>query len=138
MNPQKNKELFLMHALQHTTLNTYISLPEFRFELKRFRSIRKAIIQYDLTGNIKLPLFITHFVVLHNMFPTPIFNQFLFSEVPNEHWSILKTTLTFLNLLIQEKSIQLLTTPKVRVNLYSIAIDKEFLRELENSIKSIK
>lgn len=134
MNPQKAKEQFLMYAIKHTKLNTYVSLSEFKMELKRFRSIRRAFVAYEKTGNLELPLFITHFVILHNLFPVEVLNKFLFSEVPDIHWKKLKTTLLFLNLLVQSNTIKLLTEPVVTVRLNRIVADKKFLKVLENEI----
>ncbi len=134
MNPQKAKEKFLIYAIKHTKLENYLSLTEFKMELKRFRSIRRAFALYEKTGELDFPLFITHFVILNNMFPVQVLNQFLFSEVPDKHWNKLKTTLSFLNLLVQDKSIILLTEPKVRVRLNKIVIDKNLLKELEKQI----
>lgn len=134
MNPQKAKEQFLMYAIKHTKLDTYVSMAEFKMELKRFRSIRRAFVAYEKTKTIELPLFITHFVILHNLFPVDVLNKFLFSEVPDKHWKRLKATLSFLNLLVQDNTLKLLTTPVVTVRLNRIVADRKFLKVLENEI----
>lgn len=134
MNPQKAKEQFLMYAIKHTKLDTYVSMAEFKMELKRFRSIRRAFVTYEKTGVLELPLFITHFIILHNLFPTEVLNQFLFSEVPDTHWKRLKATLIFLDLLVQNRTLKLLTNPVVSVRLNRITADKKFLKVLENEI----
>lgn len=123
-----------MYAIKHTKLNTYLSLEEFKLELKRFRAIKRAFVAYDKSGNIDLPLFITHFVILNNLFAVNVLNQFLFSEIPSVHWKKLKTILVFLNLLVLDKKIKLLTTPVVTVNLNRITTDKKFLKVLENGL----
>lgn len=136
MNLPKTKEQFLIYAIKHTKLDTYVSLSEFKQELKRFRSIRKAFINYEKTGKLEFPLFLTHFVILNNLFPIDILNKFLFSEVPDLYWKKLKTTLTILNILVQDKKIKLLTNPIVVVRLNKIGFDKKFAKVLENEISN--
>jgi len=131
-----SKEQFLMYAIKHTKLNTYMSISEFRLELKRFKAIKRAFVAYEKHGKIELPLLITHFVILNNIFPTQVLNQFLFAEIPFPHWPKLKTVLLFLDLLIQEKILKLLTDPIVIVKLNSIHIDEKLKKLLEYEIQN--
>lgn len=132
MSSQRSKDKFLIYALKHTKIDTYISLYEFKMELKRFRSIRRAFIAHEKTGTMEFPLFITHFVILNNIFPINVLNQFLFTETPTAYWKKLKSTLLFLNLLTTEKTVKLLTDPVVKVRLNKLGIDHNFIKVLEN------
>lgn len=135
MKKPSRKDQLLIFALKNTKIDSYLSISEFKLELNRLRAIKKGLIWYELKKNVKFPAIITNFVILSNMFPCHILNQLLFAEIPEKHWSKLKTILTWLNLLVQEKTLKLPTIPTVTVRLNRIKIDNKFSEFLDNEIR---
>lgn len=132
---QKNwKDQILVFALQNTKTRQYMSIDDFREEIDRIKTIRKALEKYDAGVEVDFPRLVTNFVILNNIFTPYVINQMLFAEVPDSCWKYLKTILSWLGLLIPDKILKLPTTPQVNVRLNSLNIHKKLLKELNNVV----
>lgn len=137
---QMSNQDLLFFCIKNTNTNFFISMDEFREELTRFRSLRRLFNAYASdTREIDLRIFVSHFIVLSNIFPLNVLIQLLFSEIPDIHWSQLKTFLLWLNYLRKEtKIIKLPTKPQVIVKLNKINIDKCLLNKLNETLPTEK
>lgn len=135
MRRQIKKERLLVFALQNTKTDQYISIDEFQLELDRLKYIKKALSNYENGANPNLPLFITHFIILNNIFSCDTLNQILFSEIPEKHWIYLKTILVWLNILVTGNILKLTIHDKMFVKLNKIKTCPKLLKDLECTIK---
>ena len=67
--------------------------------MKRFKYIKRLFRKYTATGELRTRLIINHIVILSNVFGVDAATTMLFFKVEKEHWPLLKTFLTFLNLM---------------------------------------
>lgn len=132
---QKNwKEKLLMFAVQHTKMQQFMSLSEFEEEIDRLRIIRKGLSKYESGRELEFPKFITNFIILNNIFPVYVLNQLLFAEVPESSWKSLKTILSWLGILVEDKILRLPTDPIVTIRLNSLNISKRLIKDLNDVV----
>jgi hypothetical protein len=70
---------------------------DFLHDLNKIVVLKKLFKRYTSTGTINERLVLNNIIILMNVFGVKATNSMLFHRVNPEHWSILKTFLSFLN-----------------------------------------
>lgn len=89
---------FLMYAIKNYHTPNYI-LAEFENDLKRIKYIKRLIGKYKETKELKERLILNHIIMLNNAFGAEATNKILFFKIEAEDYQILKTFLSYLNIL---------------------------------------
>lgn len=74
-------------------------MSEFKDDMKRFNYLKRLFKRYRSLGEIRERLVLNHLVVLCNVFTPEIATRLLFYKMAKEDYSVLKTYLTFLNVM---------------------------------------
>lgn len=74
-------------------------MSEFKDDMKRFNYLKRLFKRYRSLGEIRERLVINHLVVLCNVFTPEVATRLLFYKMAKEDYSVLKTYLTFLNVM---------------------------------------
>lgn len=75
---------FLLYAMQHYDNPHCHELSEFEEDLKRFQYLRKLLVRYKQTGDLKERLILNHLIVLYNCFGSHATNM-LFLKLEGFH-----------------------------------------------------
>ena len=95
-----------LFALRHYD-NRGASKEEFEDDLKRFKYLKRLFRKYDISKEFKSRLIINHIIILSNVFGVDAATTLLFFKIDNQHWSILKTILIFLNYMPENEMLDL-------------------------------
>ena len=87
-----------MYAIKAYEKPNYV-LSEFKDDLKRINYLKRLFRRYRKQSDIKERLVLNHLIVLTNVFGPIVTSRLLFFKVAEEDHSILKTYLTFLNIM---------------------------------------
>ena len=93
-----NNENWIMYAIKAYEKPNYV-LSEFKDDLKRINYLKRLFRRYRKQSDIKERLVLNHLIVLSNVFGPTVTSRLLFFKVAEEDHSILKTYLTFLNIM---------------------------------------
>lgn len=74
-------------------------MSEFKDDMKRFNYLKRLFKRYRSLGEIRERLVLNHLVVLCNVFSPEVATRLLFYKMAKEDYSVLKTYLTFLNVM---------------------------------------
>lgn len=74
-------------------------MSEFNDDMKRFNYLKRLFKRHHSYGEVKERLVINHMIVLCNVFTPEVATRLLFYKMPKKDYPILKTYLTFLNLM---------------------------------------
>lgn len=72
-------------------------MSEFDEDLKRFNYLKRLFYRHKQYNEIRERLVINHLIIIFNVFGQEVGSRLLFYFIEDEHYSILKTYLTFLN-----------------------------------------
>ena len=93
---------------------------EFYDDMKRFKYLKRLFKKYSKTSILKERLILNHIIVLQNVFgPEPV-KVLLFYKINQEHWSLLKTFLVFLNYMVETELDYISTDKKLMSKLKGI------------------
>ena len=73
---------------------------EFHDDMKRFKYIKRLLRKYQDSGELKERLILNHLIVVFNVFGAEAGSTLLLFKLEPEFWSILKTFMVFLNMLL--------------------------------------
>lgn len=76
-------------------------MSEFKDDMKRFNYLKRLFKRYRKMGELRERLVLNHLVVLCNVFTPEIATRLLFFKMSEDDYSVLKTYLTFLNIMPQ-------------------------------------
>ena len=107
-----------MFAMKHYDNPTCVDEKEFLDDMKRFKYLKRLFKKYSKTGILKERLIMNHIIILQNVFKPDAVKLLLFYKISQEHWSLLKTFLVFLNYMIETE-------------LDYITIDKKLMSKLK-------
>jgi hypothetical protein len=91
-----NEDNYLVYALKNYSSPECSGMDDFEEDVKRFKYLKRLFRRYERTNVLNDRLILNHLIVLYNVLDaaaTPL----LFYKIDNDHWSILKTFLVFLN-----------------------------------------
>ena len=97
-----NEENFLVYALKNYNSPECTGMDDFEEDVKRFKYLKRLFRRYERSGVLNDRLILNHLIVLYNVFDKAA-TSLLFYKIDNEHWSILKTFLVFLNRMPMEQ-----------------------------------
>lgn len=87
---------YVKYALKHYSTPLFND-DEFIHDLNKVIVLKKLFRRYVNSGNINERLVLNNLIILLNVFGVEAANTILFFKTRQEHWSILKTFLTFLD-----------------------------------------
>lgn len=93
-----NEENILLYCIKAYDKPNCI-MSEFEDDVKRFNYLNRLFTRYSKFGEIRERLVLNHLVILYNVFGPDVTTRLLFYKISEEHYSILKTYLLFLNLM---------------------------------------
>ena len=115
-------EEFLIFSLRHYDNPQCESLEEFYEDLDRIKYLKRLLNRLDGDLQQRNRLILNHIIILTNVFGMVPANRILFFRMEENYHKYLKTYLQYLNLLA-------LSIPEVNID--SIQVDMELLKELE-------
>lgn len=115
-------EEFLIFSLRHYDNPQCESLEEFYEDLDRIKYLKRLLNRLDGDLQQRNRLILNHIIILTNVFGMVPANRILFFRMEEKYHKYLKTYLRYLNLLA-------LSIPEVNID--SIQVDMELLKELE-------
>lgn len=89
----------IMFAIKHYDNPQCEGEAEFTDDMKRFKYVKRLLRKYKETGEIKERLILNHLIVIFNVFGAEAGSTLLLFKIEPEFWSILKSFMTFLNML---------------------------------------
>ena len=107
-----------MFAIKHYDNPSCVDEQEFLDDMKRFKYLKRLFKKYSKTSILKERLIMNHIIVLQNVFKPDAVKLLLFYKINQEHWSLLKTFLVFLNYMIETE-------------LNHVSIDKKLMGKLK-------
>ena len=93
-----DNENWILYAIKAYEKPNYV-MSEFKDDLKRINYLKRLFRRYRKQSDIKERLVLNHLIVLTNVFGPIVTSRLLFFKVAEEDHSILKTYLTFLNIM---------------------------------------
>ncbi len=109
-----------MFAIKHYDNPQAVGEKEFYDDMKRFKYLKRLFKKYSKTSILKERLILNHIIVLQNVFgPEPV-KVLLFYKINQEHWSLLKTFLVFLNYMVETELDYISTDKKLMSKLKGI------------------
>ena len=109
-----------MFALKHYDNPQATSEKEFYDDMKRFKYLKRLFKKYSKSGILKERLIMNHIIVLANVFGPEAVKVLLFFKIGQEHWSVLKTFLLFLNYMTVSEMTQISIDVKLMETLKGI------------------
>lgn len=102
------KDNFLLYAAHHYNNPHCFEMEEFYDDVKRFKYVKRLLIKYKETGELRERLILNHIIVLYNVFG-PAATEMLFLKL-NTYFKELKPFLVLLNympdsLMLEDKRI---------------------------------
>ena len=107
-----------MFAIKHYDNPQAVGEKEFYDDMKRFKYLKRLFKKHSKTGILKERLIMNHIIILQNVFKPDAVKLLLFYKISQEHWSLLKTFLVFLNYMIDTE-------------LNHVSIDKKLMGKLK-------
>lgn len=86
-----------LYCIKHYDNPQCISIEDYNNDMRRFKYIKRLLNQYANGNEIKIRLLVNHIIMIYNIFDLQSATRILFYKLPEEHWSVLKTILIFLN-----------------------------------------
>jgi len=103
-----NEENFLIFAAKNYNNPACVDVDEFYDDLARFKYLKRLLRKYKNSGIIQERLILNHIIILYNVFGIKACNRMMFYKIDEEHWSVIKTFLIYLNYM---KSDEMINTP---------------------------
>ncbi len=133
MNLYKSKEEILLYAAHHYD-SLFRGMNEFYKDLNIILYIKRIFRSLD-KGTVteqKVRLTLNHFITLYNVFESKALHNILFSTLPSQYYSLLKTFLVYLNY-INQNSVIINFRKSEYINIDEIPINKK-IEEILNGI----
>ena len=115
-----NENNYIMFAIKHYDNPQAVGEKEFYDDMKRFKYLKRLFKKHSTTGILKERLIMNHIIVLQNVFGPEAVKVLLFFKIGQEHWSVLKTFLLFLNYMTVNEMTQISIDVKLMETLKGI------------------
>jgi hypothetical protein len=99
-----NEDNFLRVAIQHYSNMQCTSFSEFEEDIKRFSYIKKLLLRYKESNNLKERLILNHLIILYNIFGKFVI-PLLLHKIDKQYWGVLVTFLIYLNYVPEDMSL---------------------------------
>lgn len=93
-----NDDNFIMYAMKAYN-SPHCIVSEFEGDIKRTKYLKRLFRRYKVTKSLKERLILNHIILLNNVFGTEATSRILFYKIDERDYDILKTFLTYLNLM---------------------------------------
>lgn len=93
-----NDDNFMMYAVKNYN-SPHCIMSEFEGDIKRTKYLKRLFRRYKVTKSLKERLIINHIILLNNVFGIEATARILFYRIDERDYDILKTFLTYLNLM---------------------------------------
>lgn len=93
-----NEENFIMYAMKCYT-SPHCIMSEFESDIKRTKYLKRLFRRYKITKSLKERLILNHIILLNNVFGAEATARILFYKIDERDYDILKTFLSYLNIL---------------------------------------
>ena len=93
---------------------------EFHEDLKRFKYLKRLLKKHHEGGELKERLILNHIIVLTNVFGVDAASTLLLFKIEQDYWSVLKTFMTYLNMIPETELLEIDTDDKVWNTLQNI------------------
>ena len=93
---------------------------EFHEDLKRFKYLKRLLKKHHDGGELKERLILNHIIVLTNVFGVDAASTLLLFKIEQDYWSVLKTFMTYLNMIPEYELVDIGMDDKVWKILESI------------------
>jgi len=114
------KDNVLIFAIKHYDNPQAVGEKEFYDDMKRFKYLKRLFKKHSTTGILKERLIMNHIIVLQNVFSPEAVKVLLFFKIGQEHWSVLKTFLIFLDYMTKGEMTQISIDEKLMETLKGI------------------
>jgi len=109
-----------MFAIKHYDNPQAVGEKEFYDDMKRFKYLKRLFKKHSTTGILKERLIMNHIIVLSNVFSPEAVKVLLFFKMGQEHYSVLKTFLVFLDYITDDELKQISIDEKLMETLKGI------------------
>ncbi len=109
-----------MFAIKHYDNPQAVGEKEFYDDMKRFKYLKRLFKKHSTTGVLKERLIMNHIIVLQNVFGPEAVKVLLFFKMGQEHYSVLKTFLVFLDYMVDSELKQIEVDNKLMETLKGI------------------
>lgn len=93
-----NENNFMMYAVK-CYKSPHCLMSEFEGDIKRTKYLKRLFRRYKVTKSLKERLILNHIILLNNVFGTEATARILFYKIDERDYDILKTFMTYLNLM---------------------------------------
>lgn len=93
-----NDENFVMYAMKCYN-SPHCIMSEFEGDIKRTKYLKRLFRRYKISKSLKERLIINHIILLNNVFGSEATARILFYRIDERDYDILKTFLTYLNIM---------------------------------------
>ena len=93
-----NDDNFIMYAMKCYT-SPHCIMSEFEGDIKRTKYLKRLFRRYKISKSLKERLIINHIILLNNVFGSEATARILFYRIDERDYDILKTFLTYLNIM---------------------------------------
>jgi len=93
MYPKLNENNFLIYLIKNSS---FIEIQDLYEDLTRIKYIKRLLIRYQKTGDLKERLLLNHIIILQNIFGAEVCVRILFYKIPKELHCMLKSFLDYL------------------------------------------
>ena len=109
-----------MFAIKHYDNPQAVGEKEFYDDMKRFKYLKRLFKKHSTSGILKERLIMNHIIVLQNVFGPEAVKVLLFFKMGQEHYSVLKTFLVFLDYIPDDELKQISIDEKLMETLKGI------------------
>ena len=117
---------YVMYAMKNYDNPQCLDIEEFYSDLNRIKYLKRLFRRNESSSELKERLILNHIIVLYNVFGVVPATRLLFLRIGEEHHSVLKTFIVYLNLFPEGDDIS-----KVKeADILSIPLDDEVTKVL--------
>ena len=99
MKPQLNEKNFLIYLIKNSSFS---EIQDLYSDLTRVKYIKRLLIRFKKTGDLKERLLLNHIIILQNLFGAEVCTRMLFYKIPKDLHSMLKSFLQYLRYIPEE------------------------------------
>ena len=99
MKPQLTENNFLIYLIKNSAFSEIQDLYD---DLTRVKYIKRLLIRFKKTGDLKERLILNHIIILQNLFGAEVCTRMLFFKIPKDLHSMLKSFLEYLQYIPEE------------------------------------
>ena len=99
MKPELTDNTFLIYLIKNSSFS---EIQDLYADLTRVKYIKRLLIRFKKTGDLKERLLLNHIIILQNLFGAEVCTRMLFYKIPKDLHSMLKSFLEYLQYIPEE------------------------------------